>query len=77
MEVLYVRIPTATKNLLLAQVQAGRYRNQADAANELIRAGLESLVKHKKPDINKTLEELLKYQTLNEKAKFKAKFHDS
>mgnify|MGYP001196227650 FL=1 len=62
MEVLYVRIPTATKNLLLAQVQAGRYRNQADAANALIRAGLESLGKHKKPDINKTLEELLRHR---------------
>ena len=59
MEVLYVRIPTATKNLLLAQVHAGRYRNQADA---LIRAGLESLGKHKKPDINKTLEELLRHR---------------
>ena len=43
MQILFVRIPEATKKLLLAEVHAGRYRNQAEAANALLRAGLDSL----------------------------------
>ena len=62
MEVLFVRIPRATKSLMLAQVKAGRYRNQAEAANALIRAGLDSLQQHKKPNVNQTVEDLLRHQ---------------
>ena len=62
MEVLFVRIPRATKSLMLAQVKAGRYRNQAEAANALIRAGLDSLQQHKKPNVNQTVEDLLRNQ---------------
>jgi len=60
MQVLFVRIPESTKKLLLAEIHAGRYRNQAEAANALIRAGLDSLTQHKKPNLNNTIEDMLR-----------------
>lgn len=61
MEVLFVRIPPATKKLMLAEIEAGRYRNQAEAANALIRAGLDSLRPYtESTNVNKTVEDLLR-----------------
>tara|TARA_R110000823_G_scaffold192267_1_gene323912 strand:+ start:103 stop:300 length:198 start_codon:yes stop_codon:yes gene_type:complete len=60
MQVLFVRIPESTKKLLLSEIHAGRYRNQAEAANALIRAGLDSLTQHKKPNLNNTIEDMLR-----------------
>ena len=52
MEVLFVRIPPATKKLMLAEIEAGRY---------LIRAGLDSLRPYtQSTNVNKTVEDLLR-----------------
>ena len=61
MEVLFVRIPPTTKKLMLAEIEVGRYRNQAEAANALIRAGLESLSSFpNERNVDQTVENMLK-----------------